>query len=401
MNGEPRCWLPWRMFRVMSDGEVNLCCANRRPIGNVLRDGFDAVWNSAEAQDMRSRIAAGDYEGAGCGGCFFWGSHEAEVSHWPAPEFELDATQAENRSLQEAEYRAGAPVLASRPTIFFAQPGYTCNIRCIMCNQGDGRIDGLVVDPDRLVDVVLTQPVLPEMVILQGGEPMIVRQVLRALQVIADRGGACRVNLNTNGLVAHRHLALLDRLPRLRLNISIDAGDAETYERIRVGGDWKRLQKNIALLHARRQPDWRLNAHHVPMRGNLSQVDTILLAHAHWADQQRVFPVQGSENSDENPFCYFFLLDDVPGWEDALQRALAWAEGRGDGELAQEVRYVQALLRAPFRLDRPTWERLLARLGEPEARKAAADVSGWRSDHVSGRTPSWSPVERWPELAST
>lgn len=388
------------MFRVMTDGQVHLCCSNQTPLGDVRSGDRGAVWNGRPAQHIRERIVAGDYDGAGCGGCFFWNAHRTEVAWFPEPDVPLSREQAQNRLVQQAEYEAGATTLASLPSVTFVQPSYACNMACIMCNQAAVRAAGdpLGRSPKRLVDTILELEVQPEMVILQGGEPFVSPEALRVLQGLADRQAHTRVSINTNGSLLHHHWELLELLPYLSVNVSIDAGDASTYGRIRVGGSWERLRANLDELRERRQPGWILRAQHVLLRENLRTLPDLLLAHESWADQQRVFPVRGAEHRTQNVFCYHHLLEKEHGWEDALDRALAWAQSRGDTELVGELQYCLALLTGPHPLTAEVLSRLQAEAPRRQVVMLCDALADWRSDTVSGLTTGGPPIARFPAL---
>jgi uncharacterized Fe-S cluster-containing radical SAM superfamily protein len=389
------------MFRVMSDGTVNFCCANPTPLGNILRDGIDEIWNGERARTIRRQVARGEYGRAGCAGCFFWGGNKDQISHWPAPEIPLTPSQSAAREVQRREYDSGLERLQSGPSVVFAQPSYACNIDCVMCNQRHAREagDAYVDSPDALVASVIDLPVVPEMVILQGGEPLLSRTVLHALEVLAGRDANTQVSLNTNGLLLDRALGLLEGLRFLRLNVSVDAGDRETYEDIRRGGSWDRLTANLRRVIARRRPGWTVNLHHLLMRRNLARVDAWLETHEGLVDQQRVFPIAGVENRSENVFCYHFLLDDCPGWEGALERALLRASERGDAELDAGLRYCRDLLDGPCPVTATLHRDLSERLTEPDRDALYAELVRYRSDVVSGRTAALPATERFPVLA--
>lgn len=129
---------------------------------------------------------------------------------------------------------------------------YVCNARCPNCpyNNSDIRAtyrDALLMPPDLFKKIAdECGPYGAVLRISGGGEPMLHPQAVE-LMVYAKEQGA-RVGLITNGSLFTR-----DSLTRLlaanldALEFSVDAGDAETYQRVRPGLDWDRLNENVRL----------------------------------------------------------------------------------------------------------------------------------------------------------
>ncbi|NTV29166.1 MAG: radical SAM protein [Candidatus Omnitrophica bacterium] len=54
--GKTPCYVGWTFSRVMSDGDVNFCLkAHRVPVGNLYRNSFAEIWNSARQQEFRCK----------------------------------------------------------------------------------------------------------------------------------------------------------------------------------------------------------------------------------------------------------------------------------------------------------------------------------------------------------
>ena len=62
--GRTRCDWPWRGPYVAYDGTAMPCCMiatpDRASLGNVVRDGVDAVWNGTAYEDFRARLGSAD-----------------------------------------------------------------------------------------------------------------------------------------------------------------------------------------------------------------------------------------------------------------------------------------------------------------------------------------------------
>ena len=63
------------------------------------------------------------------------------------------------------------------------------------------------------------------------------------------------------------------------IDISIDAGDKETYERVRKGGEWDLLIENLDFLHTLKK-DWIVNLNMVVHKNNMNSIaDKIIKYH--------------------------------------------------------------------------------------------------------------------------
>ena len=56
------CYLPWQQVLIYPDGNVRFGCFCSDPIGNVLENSLDQIWNSREAQAYREKISSSTYQ---------------------------------------------------------------------------------------------------------------------------------------------------------------------------------------------------------------------------------------------------------------------------------------------------------------------------------------------------
>lgn len=172
------------------------------------------------------------------------------------------------------------------------QVASACNLDCYMCSEhnrpvGERHGTGLISISCDLVDRIATEifPLSSRLSIGVGGEPMLADTFLYVL----DRAYACNqeVHIMTNGTLMHLDSAAEDMARCVtHLNVSLDAATEETYERIRHGGRWQRVRKNLDLFNAYRlaQPQGQrteLTLHFVLMRSNVHELPLFVeLAHS-------------------------------------------------------------------------------------------------------------------------
>jgi radical SAM protein with 4Fe4S-binding SPASM domain len=163
-----------------------------------------------------------------------------------------------------------------------------CNLACRMClvryRPKVGRRTGAMCFHTfkELVDAV---PLL-ERLTLQGlGEPLLAPDLFRMLEYAAERG--IRAGFNTNGTLLTRPIS--ERLVALGvdwLHVSLDGATAETYEGIRDGSDFARVNENVRnlvdVMQERRAVRPTLQLVFVAMRRNLHELPHLVRLAAEW-----------------------------------------------------------------------------------------------------------------------
>jgi len=84
---KPGCYLPWQQILIYPDGNVRFGCFCEDPVGNVLEDSINDIWNSPKAGEYRARIAAGKDKGL-CGTRCLEGRIAGELLRVGEPEAE-------------------------------------------------------------------------------------------------------------------------------------------------------------------------------------------------------------------------------------------------------------------------------------------------------------------------
>jgi MoaA/NifB/PqqE/SkfB family radical SAM enzyme len=162
---------------------------------------------------------------------------------------------------------------------------YVCNAGCPNCPYNNSEIRDTYKDALLMGDDVfrrLADECGPHHSVLRlsgGGEPMLHPKAVEHILYAKDKG--CRIGLITNGSRFDE-----DKLTRIisagidAIEFSVDAGDAETYAKVRPGLDWERLNASVRMAVDIRN---RLNA---PTRIVTSVINQegvdVAKAEAHW-----------------------------------------------------------------------------------------------------------------------
>jgi MoaA/NifB/PqqE/SkfB family radical SAM enzyme len=164
----------------------------------------------------------------------------------------------------------------------------SCNLRCRMClvryRPPADRRDGSMTF-DRFRAVVDELPAL-HTVTLQGlGEPLLAPDLFRMVEYATARG--IRVGFNTNATLLTR--ATAERLVAAGLDwlcISLDGATAATYESIRDGARFARVERNVRslveVLRARDATRPAVSIVFVAMRRNVTELPAVVRLAASW-----------------------------------------------------------------------------------------------------------------------
>lgn len=125
-----------------------------------------------------------------------------------------------------------------------------CNLRCKMCVHGFGGVKNVGFMDEKLAIKLIDQCAemgVPSIKFIWRGEPTLHPFLPKAVKYAKDKG-ILEVQINTNGLPPERNKDALIECAKNgidRIIFSVDGFSKETYEAIRIGGNYERLLRNI------------------------------------------------------------------------------------------------------------------------------------------------------------
>ena len=131
---------------------------------------------------------------------------------------------------------------------------YTCNFRCPSCrvelvNNNKHHVIRPINDriSAKIKTLVIDNVTTPVEIRWAGGEPFISEVYVDLMDYCVTSGKPIKHIIQTNGSYLIAKTGLLEHLlPHIKeLRISFDAATADTYSKIRVGGVWENLLKNV------------------------------------------------------------------------------------------------------------------------------------------------------------
>ena len=161
--------------------------------------------------------------------------------------------------------------LSNFPTHVLLEPASICNLRCVMCYQMDNKFTGDDIKKNSNKEMMgkmnlkLFKKVIDEcskegagaISLGSRGEPMINSEFIDMVNYLRDKK-FYDIKINSNGSAITEKIshAILQSNINI-LVISCDANDPDLYSKIRRGGNFKRLLKNIDLINRIRKSDYK------------------------------------------------------------------------------------------------------------------------------------------------
>jgi len=142
-------------------------------------------------------------------------------------------------------------IVDSYPPCLQIEPSSICNFRCVMCYQIDKSFSGGhseymgYMSLEKFRDVIDQADGNIEAITLASrGEPLLNRDIVQMLEYCRGKFLALKVNTNASVLTEEIIHTLLSSDVQI-IVFSIDAADKELYEKVRVGGNFERLIRNL------------------------------------------------------------------------------------------------------------------------------------------------------------
>jgi hypothetical protein len=278
------CVAPFRNAEFFHDGKVWQCVSGgwseeeKRwvnawitcgPSGNSLEDNWEDIWNGEVSQKLRQSMHDGDFkycDSTECGFLNRWYNDDVDETiydngyfpiydestyHklWNAKEINPNGEEKWKQIISEKMVK-----LPWGPECVIFSHDRSCNLKCPSC-----RLDYIQTEgeerkkSEKIQEIILCDAMdnVNELYITASGDGFggeFWRNLLKSI-TMEKYPDTRNLHLHTNGNGWTRKmwnsLSNLHDIPRITAEISIDACTEETYNKIRVGGNWKTLQKNL------------------------------------------------------------------------------------------------------------------------------------------------------------
>lgn len=124
-----------------------------------------------------------------------------------------------------------------------------CNLRCRYCMPEEGVCllkHGEIMTYEEIREVVsVAVPLGIDKIRLTGGEPLVRKDIVDLVAMIASVSGVKDITMTTNGILLEAFAESLARAGLHRVNVSLDTMDAEKFREMTRGGDIQRVFRGI------------------------------------------------------------------------------------------------------------------------------------------------------------
>jgi cyclic pyranopterin phosphate synthase len=124
-----------------------------------------------------------------------------------------------------------------------------CNLRCVWCMPEEGVElvpHDQVLSFEEIAEVARTAVEMGvDKVRLTGGEPLIRRDVVKLVAMLAKIEGISDLAMTTNGILLQALAGQLKEAGLMRVNVSLDALDPDRYRELTRGGDVRQVLEGI------------------------------------------------------------------------------------------------------------------------------------------------------------
>lgn len=159
-----------------------------------------------------------------------------------------------------------------------------CNLKCKMCAQSvaqwRNQTPRKTLSFDEFCHIIDQLPYITHALISGAGEPLLDPHIIDRIQYAHSKGISTSFYTNATLLTPDKAMELINAEGLVNINVSIDAGNPETYEKIRIGASFLDVCFNIGrFVRIRSQLGKikpRLSVWMVAMRENIREIPTLI-----------------------------------------------------------------------------------------------------------------------------
>lgn len=240
------CKLPFEYAELTSSGTIDVCCYLPKNIGNINWKPFKSVWNSYFSRKLRKSMLDGSFCYCDKKKCRSMQQHDFQL---------VKKNEVQDARLKEIIQKSSV-VLDSDLKILSLGNDYTCNLECPSCRTGMRRMSkDEILHQEELYHSIMDEvgPKLELIHIAGDGDPFASQFYNSVItKTNWEKYPNLKIRFQTNGvaLTKKKWNGLPGEVKRrvLEIGISIDGATSATYEKLRLGGKFDNLIRNIEFL---------------------------------------------------------------------------------------------------------------------------------------------------------
>jgi len=186
---------------------------------------------------------------------------------------EKNKDRVKNTLLNNFEILKKRTILKSKPSSMLVELTNKCNLRCIMCESVKNKY---IISDTVLCDIIEYMKYFERITCL-GGEVFLYDKFSTIMENAKKYDTL--LGISTNGLLLGKNIAMFENM-KASIGVSVDGFDKNTYEKIRINGNFDVLTENLEIFKQSMQKESFKNIttalHMVIMKDNYIQVKNAL-----------------------------------------------------------------------------------------------------------------------------
>jgi len=265
------CTHPWTHMSIMSNGKVRTCCEawTKVIIGNIKNQSIKEIWNGQAIQEIRKRILNNEWQKVCYQSCPYIIKYKKN---------KMDPDDLDNKELSQ-DIKNNKITTDIFPEAYCLANWSLCNLKCIMCYNSCRKEAEKKPDHTKkmLKDIISHIDDCRLLILCGNGDPFVRTDSMELMTEYEWKKINPKLSfwITTNGnLFNQKNWNKIKHNNFKGVNISIDAATKKTYEKIRVGGNWDVLMRNLKFIKSLREAGKIENMHinFCVMRGNYKEM---------------------------------------------------------------------------------------------------------------------------------
>ena len=260
-----KCNLPHKTVAIDGFGNCMICeCDGWLPISvcNIMEvDTLDQIWQSPRAKTIQGSVDQGKFTWCSVNRCGILKGDKVRQTYYVSINIDDSCNLACPSCRKSKVYRTNGEEFNSR---------YKLVVRLLdLINKFDSPIE----------------------IMMSGNGDPFASLIYRPLLLGMEPKQNINIRFLTNGLLLKKLMPKMSIKQSIRhLDISIDAGDRETYERVRLGGKWETLIENLD--YVKHNMDCKVTLKFVLQRDNLASLDNFVSLVERYQFRGNIIPIE-------------------------------------------------------------------------------------------------------------
>lgn len=245
------CHAPTLNLNFEQNGNVRACCYNSLHIlGKWPEQSIQQIWEGAKANELRQYIRNNDFGGGCdiCGKMLEAGNYQGVRARY----YDEFAVTPLSSPIEFIKSKIEKKVVY--PKVMEFELSNQCNLECVMCNgyfsssiRKNREKLPAIHSPYTKEFVDQLEPFIPHLTDAKflGGEPFMIDIYLDIWERMLKRNPNIRIHITTNGTFLNNRIKELLEGLRAGIILSVDSITKDTYQKIRVNGNYEKVMENM------------------------------------------------------------------------------------------------------------------------------------------------------------